>query len=70
VVLNTSLVAQQVYSLVFFVGLAISLVWCYNVTNVAISSWRDKFIHSLGSATGSLAGLAVGDWLGSLSFIF
>jgi hypothetical protein len=69
VAVNTSLIAQQKYSLVFFVGFAISLVWSYNVAKIAFGGWKDRIIYALGAATGSLAGLAVGDWLGGFSFL-
>lgn len=59
VAMNTVYIAQGNYALAFATSCGISYVWTRNVSRVALGRERDRWIYSLGAATGCLTGMAL-----------
>lgn len=55
--LNTYQIAHKHYLGVFVVGVAISIVWAWNVKKIAFGTWYDRLFYALGAGIGSLCGL-------------
>lgn len=57
VAVNTLFIAEQKEFWVFSTSFMISIIWSFNVQKVALGSFSDKIIYSLGAALGSFSGL-------------
>ena len=55
--INTYFIAKEKFIIVFFVSIVIGLIWTYNVKNAAFSSLFERFVYSVGAATGSIVGI-------------
>lgn len=56
---NTYQIAHEKYIGVFIIGVAISLVWSWNVKRIAFGNNLDRIIYALGAGCGSLLGLVI-----------
>jgi hypothetical protein len=54
---STILITQHYYFGIFIVGFLISLLWTYNVSRIAISTFKQKITYSLGAGTGAVSGV-------------
>lgn len=57
VAINTLLISKSNFYGVFIVSFFISLLWCFNVSKVAVSSLKDKLTYALGAGLGAICGL-------------
>lgn len=57
VAINTMLISRGVYLGVFIVSFAISLLWAFNVSRVAISTIKQKLTYAFGAGCGAVIGL-------------
>ena len=57
--LNTWQIANHKVMGALVVGFLISLVWTFNVQDIARSNFKDKMSYSLGAMTGTATGLAL-----------
>lgn len=57
VAINTMLISKQLFIGVFIYSSAISLLWAFNVSKIALSDLRQKLIYALGAGTGAITGL-------------
>lgn len=57
--LNTYFISKEYYLGISIAAFMISLIWCFNVTKIAVGTWRDKITYSLGATAGSLSGVYV-----------
>ena len=57
VAVNTLLISKQLFIGVFICSSAISLLWAFNVSKIALSDLRQKLIYSLGAGTGAITGV-------------
>ena len=55
VVLNTILIQKGYLIGVFLASFTISILWCYNVSKVSVSSLKSKVVYSLGSGFGAIS---------------
>lgn len=56
---NTWLVSHVLDLGVFMASFFISLVWSFNVTKVALGSWKDRIAYCFGTAFGAIAGMRI-----------
>ena len=56
---NTWQIANEKWLGALIVGFAISLVWSFNVSKIALSTLTDKIIYSIGACTGTGTGLII-----------
>jgi len=56
VAINTVLIARGIVLGIFIASFTISMLWCYNVSKVSVSSLKDKFIYSSGAGCGAVTG--------------
>jgi hypothetical protein len=56
---STIFITKHFYLGVFLTAFAISLLWSYNVSKIAISSLKQKIIYSLGAGIGALSGVFI-----------
>jgi hypothetical protein len=54
---STILITKHCYFGIFIVGFLISLLWTYNVSRIAISTFNQKITYSLGAGTGAVSGV-------------
>ena len=59
VAINTLLIARGLFLGVFVVSFIISLIWCYNVGKISVSTLNQKFTYALGAGCGSVTGLLI-----------
>lgn len=57
VAVNTLLISKQLFLGVFICSSAISLLWAFNVSEIALSDLKQKLIYALGAGTGAVTGL-------------
>ena len=57
VAINTYFITQMYWVGIFIVSALISLLWCYNVANVSVSTTNQKLTYSLGAGLGAITGL-------------
>ena len=57
VAVNTLLISKQLFLGVFICSSAISLLWAFNVSKIALSDLKQKLIYALGAGTGAITGL-------------
>ena len=57
--INTILLTKGYVLGIFLVAFTISFIWCYNVSKIALSDIRNKFIYSLGAGIGSVSGYLI-----------
>jgi hypothetical protein len=57
VAINTYFITQLYWVGIFIVSALISLLWCYNVANVSVSTLNQKLTYSLGAGVGAITGL-------------
>ena len=63
VAMNTVYIAKGNYPLAFATSCGISYVWTRNVSRVALGRERDRWIYSLGAATGCISGMMLARYL-------
>lgn len=59
VAINTMLIAKGYILGVFLVSFLISLLWAFNVSEVAISTLNQKITYALGAGFGAVSGLLI-----------
>lgn len=59
VAINTFLISKQSFVGVFICSICISLLWCFNVSKIALSDLRSKIIYALGAGFGAITGLLI-----------
>jgi len=59
VAINTLLIARGLFLGVFVVSFIISLIWCYNVGKISVSTLNQKLTYALGAGCGSVTGLLI-----------
>jgi len=59
VAVNTYCITQLNYVAIFIVSALISLLWCYNVTRISVSTINQKLTYSLGAGCGAVVGLLI-----------
>lgn len=57
VAINTYLISKQFMIPVFLISFLISLLWAFNVSKVAISTFKQKIIYASGAGLGAVVGL-------------
>ena len=57
VAVNTFLISKQLFLGVFICSSAISLLWAFYVSKIALSDLRQKIIYALGAGFGAITGL-------------
>ena len=57
--ISTILITKHYYLGIFVVAFAISLLWTYNVSKIAISSFNQKLTYALGAGIGAVCGVLV-----------
>jgi hypothetical protein len=55
--ISTILITKHYYLGIFVVAFAISLLWTYNVSKIAISSFKQKLTYALGAGSGAVCGV-------------
>jgi hypothetical protein len=50
---------------IFVLGVALNLVWAWNVSRIAFTGWIGHFVYAVGAALGSVAGVYVSRLLSS-----
>jgi hypothetical protein len=55
--ISTIFITKHYYFGVFIVAFGISLLWTYNVSKIAISSFNQKLTYALGAGIGAVLGL-------------
>jgi len=56
VAINTVLIAKGYVLGIFLASFTISMLWSYNVSKIALSTFTNKLIYSFGAAFGSITG--------------
>lgn len=59
VAVNTYFIQQLNYIAIFIVSVLISIMWCYNVAKVSVSTINQKLTYSLGAGCGAVSGLLI-----------
>lgn len=59
VAVNTYFITKLNYIAIFIVSALISLLWCYNVTRISVSTINQKLTYSLGAGCGAVVGLLI-----------
>lgn len=59
VAINTYLITHLYWIGVFIVSYFISLLWAFNVSKVAISTFQQKQTYALGAGCGAISGLLI-----------
>ncbi len=57
VAINTLLISKQLFLGVFICSFAISLLWAFNVSKIALSDLRSKIIYAFGAGCGAISGM-------------
>lgn len=57
VAINTFFITQMNWIGIFITSFMISLLWCFNVAKISLSSTKYKLIYSLGAGCGAISGL-------------
>lgn len=57
VAINTFFITQLNWIGIFITSFLISLLWCFNVSKISLSTTNQKFIYSLGAGLGAIIGL-------------
>lgn len=63
VAVNTYFITKLNFIAIFFVSSIISLLWCYNVSKVSVSTINQKLTYSLGAGCGAVIGLLIVKYL-------
>lgn len=56
VAVNTVLIAKGIVIGIFITSFIISLLWCFNVTKISVSTLEQKLVYSLGAGLGAISG--------------
>jgi uncharacterized membrane protein len=56
---NTFLITQLYWVGIFIVSFLISLLWAFNVSKIAVSTFNQKLTYALGAGCGAICGLAL-----------
>lgn len=59
VAVNTFFIGKLNFIAIFIVSTLISLLWCYNVSKVSVSTINQKLTYSLGAGIGAVTGLLI-----------
>lgn len=59
VAINTLLIARGLFLGVFVVSFMISLLWCYNVGKISVSTLNQKLTYAFGAGCGAVTGLLI-----------
>lgn len=54
---STVFITKHYYFGIFIVAFGISLLWTYNVSKIAISSFNQKITYALGAGSGAVCGV-------------
>ena len=63
VAINTYFITKLFFVGIFIISTIISLLWCYNVTKISVSTIKQKIIYSLGAGFGAVSGLVIVKYL-------
>lgn len=61
--LNTVFIARSNYCMMFLTSFCLSYVWTMNVKKISISLFYDRFLYSIGAASGCLFGVFLCNYL-------
>lgn len=53
---NTIFLQKGIILGIFLISCLISLIWCYNVTKISVSTFKEKAVYSFGAGVGALFG--------------
>jgi hypothetical protein len=53
---NTYLISKVLFLGIFICAFTISFIWSYNVTRIALGTFKEKLTYSFGAGLGSLLG--------------
>jgi hypothetical protein len=56
VAINTILLARGYVVGIFLASFTISLLWCYNVSKISVSTRKSKLIYATGAGIGAVSG--------------
>jgi hypothetical protein len=59
VAINTYMITQLIWLGIFIVSFLISLLWCFNVSKISVSTRASKLIYATGAGTGAVTGLLI-----------
>ena len=59
VAVNTYFIGKLNFIAIFIVSSLISLLWCYNVSKVSVSTINQKLTYSFGAGCGAIIGLLI-----------
>jgi len=59
VAINTLLISKGYLIGVFMVSFTISLLWCFNVSKISISTLNQKLTYALGAGFGAITGILI-----------
>jgi hypothetical protein len=59
VAINTYMITQLIWLGIFIVSFLISLLWCFNVSKISVSTRPAKLIYATGAGTGAVTGLLI-----------
>jgi hypothetical protein len=59
VAINTYMITQLIWLGIFIVSFLISLLWCFNVSKISVSTSAAKLIYATGAGTGAVTGLLI-----------
>ena len=57
--INTLFIANKLFLGTFIVSFMISMLWCYNVGKISVSTINQKLTYALGAGCGSITGLFI-----------
>jgi hypothetical protein len=57
VAISTILITKHYYFGIFIVSALISLLWTYNVSRIAVSTFKQKIFYSIGAGAGAVSGV-------------
>jgi len=59
VAINTLLISKGYLIGVFMVSFTISLLWCFNVSKISVSTLNQKLTYALGAGFGAITGILI-----------
>lgn len=59
VAINTYFISHLFWIGIFFASFAISLLWAFNVSRIALSDLKQKLIYAFGAGCGAITGLLI-----------
>jgi hypothetical protein len=63
VAISTYMIAHKIFIGAFLSAFLISWLWTFNVRKIAVATFYERFVYSIGAACGSVSGLMVSIWV-------